>query len=62
MGASVDALKVVSSMTLFGSVARATSPAEANGEYRRLADVAEEILAAAESEGYSRCRFTLSRL
>lgn len=62
MGGSVDALKVVSSMTLFGSVARATSPTEANGEYRRLADVAEEILAAAESEGYPRCRFTLARL
>ena len=62
MGASIDVLKLVSSLTLFGSIASRLHATEANDEYRRLADVAEEILAAAESEGYPRCRYTLGSL
>jgi uncharacterized protein (DUF1810 family) len=62
MGTSIDVLKLVSSLTLFGAVARTLHATEADEEYRRLADVAGEILAGAEAEGYPRCRFTLRSL
>ena len=62
MGSPIDVLKLISSLTLFGSIASRLHATEANEEYRRLADVAEEILAAAESEGYPPCRFTLRSL
>jgi len=60
MGSHIDALKLVSSMTLFGAVARAMSASDA--DYRLLADVAEKILAAAESQGFARCQFTLAHV
>ena len=58
MGSSIDAAKVVSSLTLFGEVARglSESPTDANAV---LADVAEEVLIAAAAQGYPRCRHTL---
>ena len=62
MGAPIDVLKLVSSLTLFGSIARRLQTSEANDEYRRLSDAAAEILAAAESEGYPPCRYTLRSL
>ena len=62
MGSPTDVLKLVSSLTLFGAIAGRLHAAEANDEYRRLGDVAGEILAAAESEGYPPCRFTLRSL
>ena len=62
MGASIDVLKLVSSLTLFGQIARSLDANEANDEYRRLADVAAQILSGAESEGYPRCRHTLRLL
>ena len=62
MGAPIDVLKLVSSLTLFGAIARRLNATDANDEYRRLADVAGEILAGAESEGYPRCRYTLRSL
>jgi uncharacterized protein (DUF1810 family) len=62
MGASVDVLKLVSSLTLFGPIARRLNATEANDEYSLLADVAEEILAGAELEGYPLCRYTLRTL
>lgn len=52
MGSHIDALKLVSSMTLFEHVAAGTS----------LAQQATEILAAAETQGFPRCAFTLQRL
>ncbi len=55
MGSSIDALKLVSSMTLFAEVARRAGDVE-------LADEAERILTAAAEEGYAPCRFTLGRL
>jgi uncharacterized protein (DUF1810 family) len=62
MGSSIDAAKLVSSMTLFGEVAR-TLPAEAKtATTEALANAAEAILAAAASQGYSRCEHTLKRL
>jgi hypothetical protein len=62
MGAPVDVLKLVSSLTLFGPIARRLNATEANDEYGLLADVAEDILARAESEGYPLCRYTLRTL
>jgi uncharacterized protein (DUF1810 family) len=61
MGSSIDATKLVSSLTLVGEVARSLSesPTDANGV---LADLAEEVLIAAAAQGYPRCRHTLDRL
>ena len=61
MGSSIDAAKLVSSLTLFGDVARglSESPTDANAV---LADLAEEVLIAAAAQGYHRCRHTLDRL
>lgn len=61
MGSSIDAAKLVSSLTLFGEVARALteSPTDANAV---LADLAEEVLIAAAAQGYPRCQHTLERL
>ena len=59
MDAPIDVVKLVSSLTLFGAVARRVHATEANDEYRRLSDTAAEILATAESEGYPPCVYTL---
>ena len=61
MGSSIDATKLVSSLTLVGEVARSLSesPTDANAV---LADLAEEVLIAAAAQGYPRCRHTLNRL
>ena len=50
MGSEIDALKLVSCMTLFAHVARRDVPA--------MAAHAEAILAAAAAQGYPRCAFT----
>ena len=62
MGSSIDARKLVSSLTLFGNVARRLSTEDAQDVHQSLARVADEVLAAAESEGYPRCRYTLEHL
>jgi hypothetical protein len=62
MGSRIDALKLVSSLTLFGFVARRLHATEPDDECRQLADVSAEVLAAAEREGYPPCRFTLRAL
>jgi uncharacterized protein (DUF1810 family) len=62
MGASIDVAKLVSSMTLFGAVAKQLHAAEALDEYASIANVAERILLAAAAEGYPSCQFTLKRL
>ena len=61
MGSEVDVLKLVSSMTLFGHIARAahTRGVPASGV---LASRAEEILRAAATQGYRRCAFTEEQL
>jgi len=58
----IDALKLVSSLTLFGAVAHQLDDAGEGEPYREIARLADEILVAAEREGYSRCRFTLQAL
>jgi len=55
MGSEIDALKLVSSMTLFREVARRVDD-------RDLAAKAEAILEAAKSQGYRECEFTLEAL
>jgi uncharacterized protein (DUF1810 family) len=50
MGAEIDALKLVSCMTLFARVARPDVPA--------MAEHAEAILGIAAAQGYPRCAFT----
>ena len=61
MGSSIDATKLVSSLTLFGEVARSLSdsPTDATAV---LADLAEEVLIAEAAQGYQRCHHTLERL
>jgi uncharacterized protein (DUF1810 family) len=61
MGGETDARKVVSSLTLFGVVARKLE-AEGGEDYAALADAADEVLAVAEAEGYPRCAHTLRRI
>jgi uncharacterized protein (DUF1810 family) len=59
MGSSIDATKLVSSMTLFSNVARRLHESEPLDEYASLARVADVIVDAA---GVPPCRFTLDRL
>lgn len=62
MGSPIDAAKLVSSMTLFGEVARALRDDRRTATTEALADVAERILSAAASQGYPRCAHTIHRL
>jgi uncharacterized protein (DUF1810 family) len=52
MGSEIDALKLVSSMTLFRDVGKRVGD-------REIESAADEILARAEAEGFSACAFTL---
>jgi uncharacterized protein (DUF1810 family) len=54
MGSPIDALKLVSSMTLFARAARQAGDVG-------LADQADSILATAAEQGYEPCRRTLAR-
>jgi uncharacterized protein (DUF1810 family) len=62
MSSSIDAQKLVSSLTLFSTVARSLSAPGDKRAYDRFAAMAEEILAAAASHGYPPCRQTIDRL
>jgi len=62
MGSDIDARKVVSSLTLFGRVARKLDEAEGSDAYKSLAAVAEEVLSLAAPQGYPACAYTLSRI
>ncbi|HEY7187757.1 MAG TPA: DUF1810 family protein [Vicinamibacterales bacterium] len=62
MNSSIDATKVVSSLTLFGRVARRLHAAENLDDCASLARIADEVLAKADVEGYPPCAFTLERL
>lgn len=61
MGSSIDARKLVSSLTLFSAIARRFAE-EGSDELRELHRVAERVLAAAARQGYPRCRFTRDHL
>lgn len=59
MGSSIDALKAVSSLTLFGAAARslhATSPEPSLGQ---ISAAAEGALDVATEQGFPRCRRTM---
>ena len=62
MGSSIDATKLVSSMTLFQHVAKRLHDAEGLDEYASLESAAKTILARAATEGYPPCQFTLNTL
>jgi uncharacterized protein (DUF1810 family) len=55
MGSEIDALKLVSSMTLFREIARRAGDDD-------MASAAEAILAAAKKQGFAECEFTLTRV
>jgi len=58
MNSPIDAQKLVSSLTLFSRVAGELKTSGADESYGTFAAMAEEILAAAERDGYPRCRHT----
>jgi uncharacterized protein (DUF1810 family) len=62
MGSDVDARKVVSSLTLFGHVARRLHHIEGTSAYGAVADAADEVVTMAAAEGYPPCTHTLRRL
>jgi uncharacterized protein (DUF1810 family) len=62
MGSDIDARKVVSSLTLFGHVARKLHGVEGLDACRAIANAADEVLAVAALQGYPPCSFTLRRL
>ena len=62
MGSHIDALKLVSSMTLFRDTAAGLHAGEGDAVYRELAAVASDILAAAAAQGYPPCAYTLDHL
>ncbi|MDQ3349851.1 MAG: DUF1810 domain-containing protein [Acidobacteriota bacterium] len=62
MGSRTDVLKLVSSLTLFGHVARQLYEAQPYAVQKVIAEAAETVLRAAESQGYHRCEYTLERL
>jgi uncharacterized protein (DUF1810 family) len=62
MGSEIDARKLVSSMTLFGTLARRLSATDPNDDYATLATDADAILRAATRDGMPACGFTGERL
>jgi uncharacterized protein (DUF1810 family) len=62
MGSEIDAQKVVSSLTLFGHVAKKRHDIEGIDAYDAVARIADEVLAAAASQGFPPCAYTLRRL
>ena len=58
MGSHIDALKLVSSMTLFEHVSRALSAEEPSADLTDLAARAKAILATAAAQGFPACAFT----
>jgi uncharacterized protein (DUF1810 family) len=62
MGSGIDALKLVSCMTLFGRVAQSLHDIEGRPELGALAEHARVILDAAAAQGFQRCAFTEERL
>jgi uncharacterized protein (DUF1810 family) len=62
MGSEIDALKLVSSMTLFGEVARRLGQVEPLADYEKLAANADAILAIASQQGFEECAATRGEL
>jgi uncharacterized protein (DUF1810 family) len=62
MGSQIDALKVVSCMTLFEHLAKRPGAVDSCPRFASIADHAEAILTAAARQGYRRCAFTEQHL
>ena len=62
MGSTIDVLKLVSSLTLFGNVAKRMYSVDGVETHGALARIAGEVLAVATSEGYQPCGYTLARI
>jgi uncharacterized protein (DUF1810 family) len=62
MGSEIDALKLVSSLTLFEHVARTMPVIDHVDDVMAIGDAATRILDAAASQGYARCPVTLASL
>jgi uncharacterized protein (DUF1810 family) len=62
MGSAIDVRKLVSSMTLFGHVARAEWAQLPPPAASVLGHCAQEILRSAAAQGYPRCAFTEEQL
>ena len=62
MGSEVDALKLVSSLTLFEATANALPATETSPELKTFLANCGTILESASKQGYPRCRFTLAHL
>lgn len=58
MGSDIDARKLVSSMTLFGALARRLDAVEPHEDYATLGADADAILRAAAAQGIPECVFT----
>ena len=62
MGSEIDAVKLVSSLTLFRHVARTLQAREAHDDYAAIGEAADYVLTRAAEEGYPPCAHTLRRL
>lgn len=62
MGSHIDALKLVSCMTLFQHVAKSLDAAAPQPRFAAMAEQAEKVLAAAAADGYGRCAYTEEHL
>jgi len=62
MGSHIDALKLVSCMTLFRQVARTLGAKDSRPQLAAMTEHADIILAAAAAQGYGRCTYTEEHL
>jgi uncharacterized protein (DUF1810 family) len=62
MGSEIDALKLVSSLTLFREVARRLSNVEPGPDYAELAANADALLSIAAEQGFAECAHTRREL
>jgi uncharacterized protein (DUF1810 family) len=62
MGSSIDAQKLVSSMTLFAHVAETLYARQGLADYAEVANLAHEMLTLADTQGFPPCAYTLARL
>lgn len=62
MGSDIDAIKLVSSMTLFEHVAKMLHRETATPTFAAMAEHGDAILKTAAAEGYERCAYTIDRL
>jgi uncharacterized protein (DUF1810 family) len=62
MGSHIDALKLVSSVTLFGFVAAQLSRAEPESTFNSMAQLCERLLSQLGKRGFPPCAHTLNQL